>query len=165
MALKGPVHQWDTFVADLDYPGGSGHGVARRSVIVVSNDGFNANFPVVTVVPLTKREGKKRRVYPFEVVIPARLAGNRVESIVMPYQIRTIDKARLLEPLGRVADPAVRSEIEDRIIEHLGVSLRDGAEGATEHLYGPKVRSLLGALRTQRLHKADYRRHLDRTHR
>lgn len=62
-----------------------------------------------------------------EVVIPARLAGNPVESIVMPYQIRTIDKARLLEPLGRVADAAVRRAIEDRIIEHLGIAFDDPA--------------------------------------
>lgn len=122
MAFKGPVHQWDTFAADLEYPVGSEQGGARRPVIVVSNDGFNASFPVVTVVPLTKREGKKRRVYPFEVVIPAKRAGNPVESIVMPYQIRTIDKARLLEPLGRVSDTAVRRAIEDRIIEHLGIA-------------------------------------------
>jgi mRNA interferase MazF len=125
MAYNGPVHQWDTFVADLEYPVGSEQGGARRPVIVVSNDGFNAAFPVVTVIPLTKREGKKRRVYPFEVAIPAKLAGNPVASIAMPYQIRTIDKTRLLQPLGRVADSAVRRSIEDRIIEHLGIAFDD----------------------------------------
>lgn len=131
MAFKGTVHQWDTFVADLEYPVGSEQGGARRPVIVVSNDGFNAAFPVVTVIPLTKREGKKRRVYPFEVVIPAKLAGNPVESIVMPYQIRTIDKTRLLKPLGRVADAAVQRSIEDRLIEHLGLAF-DAPEGDDE---------------------------------
>jgi len=125
MAFKGPVHQWDTFVADLEYPVGSERGGARRPVIIVSNGGFNAAFPLVTVIPLTKREGKKRRVYPFEVVIPAKLAGNPVESIVMPYQIRTIDKTRLIRPLGRVTDAAVRRAIENRIIQHLGIELDD----------------------------------------
>jgi len=129
MPFTGPVHQWDTFVANLEYRVGSEQGGARRPVIVVSNDGFNSAFPVVTVIPLTKREGKKRRVYPFEVVIPAKLAGNPVESIVMPYQIRTIDKARLIRPLGRIADAAVRRAIEDRIIEHLGIVL-DDVEGS-----------------------------------
>lgn len=104
---------------------------ARRPVIVVSNDGFNAALPVVTVVPFTKREGKRRRVYPFEVVIPAKRAGNPVESMDMPYQIRTIDKSRLLEPVGRVADVAVRRAIEDRLIEHLGIAFVDPA-GADE---------------------------------
>ena len=95
-------------------------------MIVVSN-------PVVTVVPLTKREGQKRRTYLFEVVIPAKLAGNPVENIVMPYQIRTIDKTRLLERLDRVV-VAVRRAIEDRIIEHLGIAFDDLA-GDDE--YGP----------------------------
>jgi mRNA-degrading endonuclease toxin of MazEF toxin-antitoxin module len=48
--------------ADLEYPVGSDQGGARRPVIIVSNDGFNGAFPAVTVIPLTKREGKKRRV-------------------------------------------------------------------------------------------------------
>jgi mRNA interferase MazF len=122
MAFSGLVRQWDVFQADLDFPVGSEQG-GSRPAIVVSNDGFNGAFPVVTVVPLTKREGKKRKIYPFEIVIPAGLAGNPVESIIMPYQIRTVDKARLLERLGRLEDAAVRSEIEDRIIEHIGVDL------------------------------------------
>lgn len=130
MALTGPVRQWDAFVADLDFPVGSEQGGVRRPVVVVSNDGFNAAFPVVTVVPLTKREGKRRRVYPFEVMIAAGLLGNPVESIVMPYQIRTIDKRRLTERMGRLEDRAVREEIEARIVEHIGVDLDDDGADA-----------------------------------
>lgn len=124
----GPVHQWDVFRADLNFPVGSEQGGENRPVIVVSNDGFNAVFPVVTVVPLTKSAGKKRKVYAFEIVIPAGLCGNDVESIVMPYQIRTIDKTRLLERMGRLEDAAVRRQIEDRILEHIGVDLDDDAD-------------------------------------
>ena len=96
-------------------------------MIVVSN-------PVVTVVPLTKREGQKRRTYLFEVVIPAKLARNPVEHIVMPDQLSPNDTPRVLEPLGRVAVAAVRRAIEDRIIEHLGIAFDDLA-GDDE--YGP----------------------------
>lgn len=123
MTYHGDVRQWDLFEADLDFPVGSEQGGNPRPVLVVSNDGFNAAFPVVTVVPLTKTKGKQRKVYPFEVVIPAELAGNPLESIVMPYQIRTIDKNRLLRMLGRLDDLAVRQEIEDRILDHLGIAL------------------------------------------
>jgi len=62
------------------------------------------------------------------VVIALRPAGNPVEDIIMPYQIRTIDKARLLEQMGRLTHPQVRTDIEDRIIEHIGVNLDEGAE-------------------------------------
>jgi mRNA interferase MazF len=125
MAYSGPVRQWDLFSADLDHPVGSEQGGSRRPVIVVSNDGFNQQFPVITVVPLTGREGKKRKVYAFEIVIPAGLAGNPDESIIMSYQIRTISKLRLLEIMGRLEDLRVRGEIEHRILEHIGVDLDD----------------------------------------
>jgi len=128
MAFNGPVRQWDAFVADLDFPVGNEQGGQRRPVIVVSNDGFNATFPVITIVPLTKAEGKRRKVYPFEVVIPAKLLGNPVESIVMPYQIRTIDRRRLVERMGRLEHQPTRIAIEDRIMEHLGIGLEDEAE-------------------------------------
>lgn len=129
MPFRGPVRQWDGFVADLDFPVGSEQGGGRRPVIVVSNDGFNEAFPVVTVVPLTKHEGKRRKVYAFEVMIPVGLLGNPLESIAMPYQIRTIDKGRLIERMGRLEDRAKRAEIEARIIEHIGVDL-DEDEGS-----------------------------------
>lgn len=81
MAYLGAVRRWDLFTADLDYPVGSEQGGEARPVLVVSNDGFNQHFPVVTVLPLTKREGKARRVYPYEVELPAQAAGNPLASI------------------------------------------------------------------------------------
>lgn len=93
-----------------------------RPAIVLSNDGFNAHFDVVTVVPLTKREGKRRRVYEFEALLPADLVGTGFESIVMPHQIRTISKLRLLERVGILADEDRQADIESRVLEHLGIA-------------------------------------------
>ena len=64
---------------------------------MVSNDGFNAHFDVVTILPLTRRAGKRRQVYEFEVLLPPEIVRTGHESIVMPQQIRTISKVRLLE--------------------------------------------------------------------
>lgn len=125
MAYVGEVLQWDLFSAGLDPSVGREQGGESRPVMVVSNDGFNRSFDVVTMLPLTRLEGRKRRVYPFEVLLAAGLAGNELESIVMPQQIRTISKARLLNRLGTLAEPAKRREIEDRILDHLGISLDD----------------------------------------
>ena len=69
-----------------------------------------------------KREGKKRRVYEFEVLLPAEVVGTGYESIVMPHQIRTVSKLRLLERIGILADQDRRVEIENRILEHLGIA-------------------------------------------
>lgn len=125
MAYIGPVLQWELFAADLQPTVGREQGGESRPVLVVSNDGFNRSFDVVTVLPLTKQEGKKRRVFPFEALLPEGMAGNPVDSIVMPQQIRTISKARLLQRMGVLEDQPLRREIEDRILEHLGIALDD----------------------------------------
>jgi mRNA interferase MazF len=121
MAHHGPVLQWDIYNADLEPVVGREQGGTKRPVLIVSNDGYNKYFDTLTVLPLTKAEGKTRRVYPFEVLLPAAAAGNALASIVMPQQIRTIAKMRLLTRIGRLADPALRREIEDRMLDHLGI--------------------------------------------
>lgn len=124
MAYRGDVRRWELYDADLEYVVGSEQGGERRPVLVVSNDGFNANFPVITVLPLTKQESKQRNVYRFEVLLPNGVAGNRLDSIVMPQQIRTISKTRLLgPPLGTLTDVALQREIEDKLLQHLDITL------------------------------------------
>lgn len=120
MAHVGPVRRWEIYWVDLDPAVGSEQGGEHRPALVVSNDGFNQHFDVVTVVPMTKREGKRRRVYPFEVLAPD-LVGTGDGSIVMPQQIRTISKRRLLERAGVLEDEAIQIELENRLLEHLGI--------------------------------------------
>ena len=69
MACLGEVRRWELYRADLDPAVGSEQ-AGERPVLIVSNDGFNAAFDVVTALPLTKLEGKRRRVYSFEVLLP-----------------------------------------------------------------------------------------------
>ncbi len=122
MAYIGRVRRWDVFWADLQPSVGSEQGGQRRPVIVVSNDDFNAHMTTVTVLPLTKLEGKRRKPYPFEVLLPPGTLGKGFTSIVMPHQIRTISKIRLIEPMGRVEDGSLREQIEDRLLEHLDIT-------------------------------------------
>lgn len=121
MAYLGPIRRWDIFRADLEPTVGSEQAGPLRPVVVVSNDGFNAHFDVVTVLPLTKREGKRRRAYTFEVEIPQGTLDDRFGSIVMPQQIRTLSRLRLLERLGAIRDREIQEEIENRLLEHLGI--------------------------------------------
>lgn len=122
MAYIGRVRRWDVFWADLQPSVGSEQGGGRRPVIVVSNDGFNAAMTTVTVLPLTKLEGKRRTPYPFEVLLPAGTVGKDITSIVMPHQIRTISKLRLIEIAGRIENRSLREEIEDRLLDHLDIA-------------------------------------------
>jgi mRNA interferase MazF len=120
VAHLGAVRRWEIYWVDLEPSVGSEQGGERRPAVVVSNDGFNHHFDVVTVVPMTKREGKKRRVYPFEVLAPD-MVGTGHESILMPQQIRTISKRRLLEPTGELDDHSIQVDLENRLLEHLGI--------------------------------------------
>ncbi|MEO8909847.1 MAG: type II toxin-antitoxin system PemK/MazF family toxin [Gemmatimonadaceae bacterium] len=121
MAYPGAVRRWDIYWADLNPSVGSEQGGESRPVIVVSNDGVNDSLPVVTVISVTKLEGKKRKIYPFEVAIPKGIITPDYESIVMIQQIRSISKLRLLEKIGRLDDEAYRTQIENRLLEHLDI--------------------------------------------
>jgi mRNA-degrading endonuclease toxin of MazEF toxin-antitoxin module len=128
VAYVGPVRRWDTFWADLEPGVGREQRGESRPVLVLSNDGFNAAFDVVTILPLTKLEGKKRDVYPFEVLLEKGTVTDAWSSIVMPQQIRTISKLRLLNLIGRLTDDAIQTAIENRVLEHLGIAFEAEAE-------------------------------------
>lgn len=124
MTWSGVVGRWDLLWVDLEPREGSEQGGARPA-LVVSNDGFNRHFPLMTVVPLTRRAGRRRRVYGFEVLLPAGVAGNSEDSIVMPQQIRTVARSRVRGRLGSLADPDLRRAVEERLLDHLGVGFTD----------------------------------------
>lgn len=119
MSLADPPRRWDLVRVDLEPREGSEQG-GTRPALVVSNDGFNRHFPLVTVLPLTRLAGKGRKVYRFEVLLPAGAAGNPHESIVMPQQIRTVARARITDRVGALGSPELRRAIEVRILDHLG---------------------------------------------
>jgi mRNA interferase MazF len=114
---------------DLDPIAGSEQG-GTRPALVISGDGFNQHFPIVTVLPLTGTRGKRRKIYPFEVLLDRGMAGNSEESIVMPQQIRTISKTRLRARLGRLTDKPARQRIERRLLEHLAIEFEIAGSGS-----------------------------------
>ncbi len=126
MPYLGPVARWELYWVDLEPRVGREQGGERRPALILSNDGFNRHFDVVTILPLTKQQGKRRKVYAFEVLLPAEVVGTGYDSIVMPQQIRTISKTRLLERIGVLKDESIRIEVENRVLEHLGIAFEAG---------------------------------------
>jgi mRNA interferase MazF len=108
------IYQWHIFLAALDPATGSEQ-AGTRPVLVISRERINQLLPVVNVIPLTSRRSPARIVYPNEVLLPAGTAGLRVDSIVLCYQIRTLDKSRLGQELGVVVDPNLCQEIHQAI--------------------------------------------------
>ena len=112
-------YQWCVFLANLDPVIGSEQG-RTRPVLVISEEEINQILPVVNVLPITSRK-PGRRIYPNEVLIPAEIGGLEKESIVLCYQIRTLDKRRLIRKLGKIDDLELQEEIIDAMCFQLGI--------------------------------------------
>jgi mRNA interferase MazF len=125
MSYVGPVQRWELYWADLDPTVGSEQAGSSRPVLVVSNDRANAAFRVVTVLPLTKLEGKARPPRVFEIPLPSNLLSNAFTPLALPHQIRTIAKERLLERVGRMDDSVSRFNVEVGILDHLGIEFEE----------------------------------------
>jgi mRNA interferase MazF len=101
--------RWSIWLANLDPLVGSEQG-RTRPVLVLSDTRLNHILPVVNVLPITSRK-QNRRIYPNEALIPGGTAGLDVESIILCYQIRTLDKQRLIKRLGVLGETNLRTEV------------------------------------------------------
>ena len=112
--------RWRVYLANLDPSRGSEQR-GTRPVIVMSYEAFNRVMPVVTVLPVTSLK-PGRRVYSNEARLPRHSCGLRQESLALAHQIRTIDKSRLLKPVGAVVGQTLRAAIERAVRVHLDLT-------------------------------------------
>ncbi|MFY8000128.1 MAG: type II toxin-antitoxin system PemK/MazF family toxin, partial [Candidatus Kapaibacteriota bacterium] len=92
-----------------------------RPVLVISEERMNQLLPVVNVLPLTSRK-PNRDVYPNEALLSAGTAGLWHESLVLCYQIRTLDKQRLTTHLGEISDFVLQESILEALRFQLAIS-------------------------------------------
>ncbi len=102
--------QWGVFRAVLDPVIGSEQ-AGVRPVLVVSNEIMNEALPIVAVLPITSAK-PGRRIYSTEVLLPAGVAGQPMDSIVLGHQIRTISKQRLQAAYGYLDDQDLRRAVQ-----------------------------------------------------
>lgn len=108
------VKRGDIFYADLSPVVGSEQG-GTRPVLIVQNDTGNKHSPTVIAAAITSQTGKAR--LPTHINITGASAGLTKDSVVLLEQIRTIDKRRLREHMGRLDDAAM-----DKIDSAIAVS-------------------------------------------
>ena len=94
------VKRYEIFQANLPTIPGSHVQGGTRPVVIVSNNMANTYSPVITVVPLTTRLGKKR--LPTHVLVLT--SGLRSVSLALCEQLITLDKSRLTHYIGYVSD-------------------------------------------------------------
>ena len=107
---KDEIRRGDIFFANLNPYKGSEQG-GKRPVIIIQNDIGNQHSPTVIVTAVTSHFHKKRAL-PIHVPIENEVLEK--QSLALLEQIRTIDKSRLIEKLGRVTDRNMK-EIEQAI--------------------------------------------------
>lgn len=112
--------RWHIFLANLDPVIGSEQG-KTRPVLVISEEEINKILPVVNVLPITTRK-PGRQIYANEALIPAGTAGLERESIVLCYQIRTLDKVRITKLIGKIESYELRQNILNALNFQLGLT-------------------------------------------
>ena len=114
-------YKWRIFLANLDPTIGSEQG-KTRPVLVISEEEINQILPVVNVLPITSRK-PGRKIYPNEVLLAAKIGGLQKESILLCYQIRTLDKKRLIKEIGKIGDIGLQGRIFDALCFQLGINI------------------------------------------
>ena len=94
----------------------------HRPAIIVSNDGANAvaarlGRGVITVLPITTNI---KRIYPFQVRLPAATTGLRQDSKAQAEQVRSVSVERLGERIGLVS-AAIMLQIDEALRLHLAL--------------------------------------------
>ena len=111
------VRRGDIYFADLSPVVGSEQG-GIRPVLIVQNDVGNKHSPTVIAAAITSQINKAR--LPTHIELSARSFGLTKDSVILLEQIRTIDKKRLLERMGKL-DEGVMSRVDEAIAVSLGL--------------------------------------------
>ena len=112
-----PVKRGDIYFADLSPVVGSEQG-GMRPVLIVQNDTGNRHSPTVIAAAITSQQGKARLPTHTELTGPS--CGLTRDSVILLEQIRTIDKSRLRERMGKL-DDATMSKVDNAISVSFGL--------------------------------------------
>lgn len=108
------VKRGDIYYADLSPVVGSEQG-GVRPVLIIQNDVGNKYSPTVIAAAITSRINKAKM--PTHIELSAAEYGLNKDSVVLLEQIRTIDKKRLREKIGRLDN-----ELMDKVNNALSIS-------------------------------------------
>jgi mRNA interferase MazF len=115
------MRRGEIVTVSLDPVRGSEAGKSRPAV-VVSNDAANATATrlgrgVITVVPVTSNTA---RIYPFQVLLPARQTGLRQDSKAQAEQVRSVAVERVGDTVGQLPT-ALITELDRALRLHLSL--------------------------------------------
>jgi len=111
------IKRGDIYYADLSPVIGSEQG-GIRPVVVVQNDVGNKYSPTVIAAAITSKINKAK--LPTHIEIDAENFGLPRDSVILTEQIRTIDKKRLREKIGKL-DGEYMNKVNDALVISFGL--------------------------------------------
>lgn len=120
------IKRGDIYYADLSPVVGSEQG-GIRPVLIVQNDVGNRYSPTVIAAAITSQHDKSN--LPTHIKVNAEGCGLTKDSIVLLEQVRTIDKRRLKERMGRLDEHSMTA-VNDAITVSFGLTAAQNG-GAT----------------------------------
>lgn len=112
------VKRGDIYYADLSPVVGSEQG-GIRPVLIVQNDVGNKYSPTIIAAAITSKINKAKM--PTHIELSANEYGLNKDSVVLLEQIRTIDKQRLKERIGKL-DAAMMTRIDKALFISFGMA-------------------------------------------
>ena len=113
------IKRGDVYYADLSPVIGSEQG-GLRPVLIIQNDVGNKHSPTVITAAITSQTNKTK--IPTHIQLYTEKFGLAKNSVIMLEQIRTIDKRRLQEKIGRL-DANLMDRINNAISISFGLSI------------------------------------------
>ena len=110
------IRRGDLYYADLSPVVGSEQG-GVRSVLIIQNDIGNKYSPTVIAAAITSKINKAR--IPTHIEISADAFGLPKDSVILLEQLRTLDKRRLTEKIGKLSDNLMAS-VDSALLISLG---------------------------------------------
>lgn len=111
------IKRGDIYYADLSPVVGSEQG-GMRPVLIVQNDTGNKHSPTVIAAAITSQTGKAK--LPTHIELSGHTVGLTRDSVILLEQIRTLDKSRLREKMGRL-DGETMNRVDSAIAVSFGL--------------------------------------------
>lgn len=84
----------------------------KRPCLVISSDEINKHASTIIVLPFSSQ--MPRILGPERIFVPSYMTGLQKDSVILAYQIRSIDKTRLFKKIGRLSEEKL-FEIENAL--------------------------------------------------
>ena len=111
------IRRGEIYYADLSPVVGSEQG-GVRPVLIIQNDVGNRFSPTVIAAAITSQKDKTR--LPTHIQLSSQNCGLARDSVVLLEQVRTLDKRRLREKMGRL-DDGVMKQVDTAIAVSFGL--------------------------------------------